>query len=89
VWSVASLLLTPEAIATMDLENTFTIDNRGRDFFKIGRLWIVLEMTDGRAWSSQVNTTVFPQPPEWPHAEGVRVPFSEAITVPLRWAQPK
>jgi hypothetical protein len=88
IWSAASLALTPEAIATMELENTFTVDNRGRDFFKIGRLWIELEMADGQKWSSQVHTTVFTQPPEWPHAEGVRVPFSESITVPLRWAQP-
>jgi hypothetical protein len=85
IWSTASLALTPAAIAELDVENTFTIDNRGRDYFKIGRLWIELEMADGQQWSSQVNTTVFTQPPDWPYAEGVRVPFSQSITVPLRW----
>ncbi|MCU0871958.1 MAG: hypothetical protein MUE50_06395 [Pirellulaceae bacterium] len=84
-WSQASVALTPEAIAKLDMANTLTIDNRGRDFFKVGRVWIELELADGRKWSSQINTTVFTQPPEWPHAEGVRVPFSESIVVPLRF----
>jgi hypothetical protein len=85
IWSTASLPLTPAAIARLALENTLTIDNRGRDYFKIRRVWIELERADGQKWSSQVNTTVFTQPTDWPYAEGVRVPFSESITVPLRW----
>lgn len=88
-WSSASIALTPEAIAALELENTWAIDNRGRDFFKVRRVWLELETADGRKCGSQINTTVFTQPPDWPHAEGVRVPFSEAILVPLRWAPPQ
>ena len=88
-WSSASVALTPEAIAALDLENTFAIDNRGRDFFKLRRFWLELETAAGQKYASQINTTVWTQPPEWPHAEGVRVPFAESITVPLRWAQPR
>lgn len=88
VWATASVALTPEAIAKLDFENTFTIDNRGGDNFKIGRIWIELEMPDGQKWSSKINTRVFTQPPEWRYAEGTGVPFSESITVPLRWPRP-
>jgi hypothetical protein len=85
IWSDATMLLPPEAIAKLARENTFVIDNRGQDWFKIGRVWIEVDMPDGRKLSSQVNTTVFTQPPEWPYAEGTRVPFSESIKVPLRF----
>ena len=85
IWGDAIVSLSPEAIAKLARENVFVIDNRGQDWFKIGRVWIELDMPDGRKVSSQVNTTVFTQPPEWPHAAGTRVPFSEAIEVPLRF----
>jgi hypothetical protein len=42
-------------------------------------------MPDGQKCSSQVNTTIYTQPSEWPHGEGVGVPFTESITVPLRF----
>ena len=51
----------------------------------IGRPWIELELPDGQKWSSQVKTTVYTQPPEWLYREGIGVPFSERITVPLRF----
>ncbi len=85
IWSDATVPLLPDAIAKFARENTFVVDNRGQDWFKMGRIWIELDMPDGRKLSSQVNTTVFTQPPEWPHAEGTRVPFSESIKVPLRF----
>lgn len=85
IWSDAVLPLPPEAIAKLDTDNVFVIDNRGRDWFKIGRVWIELELPGGEKLSSQVNTTVFTQPPEWPYAEGTGVPFSESITIPLRF----
>ena len=85
IWSDALLPLSSEAIGKLGTDNVFVLDNRGRDWFKMGRAWIELEMPDGRKLSSQVNTTVFTQPPEWPYAEGTRVPFSESITIPLRF----
>jgi hypothetical protein len=85
IWSNAVLPLPPEAIGRLDTDNVFVIDNRGRDWFKIGRVWIEIQMPNGEKLSSQVNTTVFTQPPEWPHAEGTRVPFADSITVPLRF----
>jgi hypothetical protein len=85
VWADAALELPPAGIAALSRENTLVIDNPGRDSFKASRFWIELQLPAGERCSSQVNTTVFTQPPEWPYAEGVRVPFSESITLPLRF----
>lgn len=85
IWGDATVPLPPEAIAKLALENVFVIENRGQDWFKTGQVWIELDVPDGRKLSSQVNTTVFTQPPQWPYAEGTRVPFSESIKVPLRF----
>jgi hypothetical protein len=85
VWADAALELPPAGIAALSRENTLVIDNPGRDSFKASRFRIELQLPAGERCSSQVNTTVFTQPPEWPYAEGVRVPFSESITLPLRF----
>jgi len=85
IWGDATVPLPTEVIANLARENILVIDNRGQDWFKVGRIWMELEMPNGRKLSSQVNTTVFTQPPEWPYAEGTRVPFSESIKVPLRF----
>jgi len=85
VWSDAALELTSEAIATLDEWNDLKIDNPGRDSFKIGRFWIELELADGRTASSQITTTVYTQPPDWPHAEGTLVPFDEPIEPQIRF----
>ena len=85
VWSDAAMELSPEAIAALDEWNPLKIENPGRDSFKIGRFWIELELADGRKASSQVTTTVYTQPPEWPHAEGTLVPFGQPIEPEIRF----
>ncbi|NLS97090.1 MAG: hypothetical protein GXX96_33555 [Planctomycetaceae bacterium] len=76
--------LPPEAIAALDLENTFSISNPGSDCFKIRRVWLDLTLPGGRQVSSQINTTVWTQPEEWLHAEGTLVPFGKQIEVAVR-----
>jgi hypothetical protein len=85
VWSDAALELPPEAVAALGEWNHLKIENPGRDSFKIGRFWIELDLADGRKASSQITTTIYTQPPEWPYAEGTCVPFDEPIEVPLRF----
>ncbi|MFH1264578.1 MAG: hypothetical protein ABIK89_02540, partial [Planctomycetota bacterium] len=85
VWSDAAMTLTAEAIASLGEWNPLEIENPGRDSFKIGRFWIELELADGRKASSQITTTIFTQPPEWPYAEGTLVPFDEPIRVEIRF----
>ncbi|MCD6362286.1 MAG: hypothetical protein J7M38_15620, partial [Armatimonadetes bacterium] len=75
-----SVPLTPEAIATLDFRNTFVLRNPRQDWFKVRRFWLELELADGRKCSSYISTAVFTQPPSWPFAEGIGVPFTESIT---------
>ena len=85
-WGVdVEVPLTADAIAVLDLENTFSVRNPGSDCFKIRRLWLDLTLPDGRRISSQINTTVWTQPDGWLHAEGTLVPFGKPIEVPLRF----
>ena len=72
--------LTPEAIATLGFRNKFELRNPGRDYFKVRRFWIELELADGRKCSSQISTAAFTQPPGWPYAEGIGVPHGQNIT---------
>jgi hypothetical protein len=74
IWSTASLALTPAAIAELDSGKHLHHRQPRTRLFQDRPVWIELEMADGQKWSSQVNTTVFTQPPDWPYAEGVRVP---------------
>ena len=85
VWSDAALELTAEAVAALDEWNHLKIENPGRDSFKIARFWIELELADGRKACSQVTTTVYTQPPEWPYAEGTLVPFDQPIELEIRF----
>lgn len=88
VWSEkVGIPLTPQAIATLGFHNRFVLKNPRRDYFKVRRFWIELELADGRKCSSQVSTATYTQPPEWPYAEGIGVPFGEDIQVDL-WFQP-
>jgi hypothetical protein len=73
--------LTPEAIATLKLHNTFLIRNPRGDFFSVRRFWIELELADGRKASSQISTATYSQPGTWLWAEGIGVPASENVTV--------
>lgn len=75
--------LTPEAIATLGRRNCFAVSNHGRDFFKVRRFWLELELADGRRCSSDISAGVFTQPPSWPYAEGVGVPHGEDVTTDI------
>jgi hypothetical protein len=79
------LPLSSEAIASLGLENTFSITNPSRDCFKLRRVWLDLTLPDGNRVSSQVNTTVWTQPDGWLHAEGTLVPFGKEIEVLVRF----
>ena len=85
IWSDATLPLAPEAIAALKKVNRFTIDNPGRDWFKVRRFWIELELPGGRRATSRISTPAYTQPPEWPYAEGTGVPFGEPIEVDIRF----
>ncbi len=69
----------PAAIATLGAYNRFTLKNPNRDYFSVRRAWIELELADGRRASSDIAAATFTQPPEWPYAEGIGVPFGTDI----------
>ena len=85
VWGDGAIDLSPEAIATLDRWNDFTITNPGGDCFKIRRVWLELTWPDGRKGTSAVTTTVYTQPPGWPYAEGEIVPAGEDIKLRIRF----
>lgn len=87
IWSEdVTVPLTPAAIATLGYHNTFELRNSA-DWFKVRRFWIELELADGRKCSSLISTAAYTQPPEWPYAEGIGVPFGRQITVDI-WFKP-
>ncbi len=71
--------------ATLDRENVFAISNPGQDCFKVRRVRIELDLPAGGRISSQISTTVWTQPPEWLHAEGVLVPLGKEIEAAVRF----
>ncbi len=84
IWAAdVTMPLTPEAIAKLGRRNTLMVSNPNKDWFKIRRFWIELELADGRTISSDIATATFTQPPGWPYAEGVLVPHGQNITVDL------
>lgn len=85
IWADARLEMPAKAIAAFRGWNRLAIDNPGNDSFAIRRFWIELELADGRKASSDITTTAFTQPPEWPYGEGERVPFGKAIEMTIRF----
>ncbi|NLX98531.1 MAG: hypothetical protein GXY83_20420 [Rhodopirellula sp.] len=85
IWGDATIPLSPEAIAKLDLHNRFLLRNPGEDCFKIRRLWIELELNNDRRCSSRTSTTAYTQPPEWLYGEGEGVRFGEDIAVEIRF----
>ena len=84
IWATdVTMPLTPEAIAKLGRHNTFEVSDPNKDWFKIRRFWVELELADGRRVSSDIAAATFTQPPGWPHAEGVLVPHGQNITVDL------
>ena len=82
VWAEnVSVDLTPEAIAVLQAINRFVLKNPGRDYFKVRRFWVELELADGRKCSSQVSTAAYTQPPGWPYGEGILIPHGQDIEV--------
>ncbi|MHB8996120.1 MAG: hypothetical protein ACYC63_12815 [Armatimonadota bacterium] len=89
VWAAdVTMPLTPEAIAKLGRRNVFSVSDPNKDYFKIRRFWIDLELADGRKISSDIAGATYTQPPGWPHAEGILVPHGKDITVDL-WFEVK
>jgi hypothetical protein len=87
VWAeTVGVPLSVEAIASLGRRNTFVLQNPRRDYFKVRRFWLELELADGRRCSSQVATATYTQPPSWPYAEGILVPHGQDIAVELWFA---
>lgn len=80
------LALTPEAIASLDRRNRFVLRNPNGDAFSIRRVWIELELADGRKASSDISTATYSQPAEWKYAEGIGVPQGQDVAVDLWFA---
>ncbi|MFW6437835.1 MAG: hypothetical protein ACOCZ7_02370 [Armatimonadota bacterium] len=88
IWAEeVSVPLTQEAIETLDMRNHFVLLNPGRDYFKVRRFWLELELADGRTASSMISTAVFTQPPGWPYGEGIGVGFEQNIEVDIWFDQ--
>jgi hypothetical protein len=84
VWAEnVSVPLTPEAIKALSFRNQFILKNPRRDYFKVRRFWIELELEDGRKCSSQISMAAYTQPPGWRYAEGIGVPFRDDIAVDI------
>ena len=85
IWGDAVLPLTPQAIAALEASSHLEIVNPGQDCFKIRRVWLELELADGKKCSSKVTTATTTQPSSWLHAEGTGVPFGENIDLEIRF----
>ncbi|MFQ6097541.1 MAG: hypothetical protein ACE5O2_07410, partial [Armatimonadota bacterium] len=84
VWAEkVGVALTPECLRTLGRRNVFVLENPRRDWFKVRRFWIELELADGRKCSSDVSAATYTQPPGWPYAEGILVPHGEDIEVEI------
>lgn len=77
--------LTREAIAGLTPTTWLEIHNAGSDYFKVRRFCVIVELADGRWFSSDVHTSIYTQPPEWLYAEGTGVPFGASITADVRF----
>ncbi|MHB0957505.1 MAG: hypothetical protein ACYC0X_25790 [Pirellulaceae bacterium] len=83
-WTEAEISLPAAAIESLREWNELTLQNPGRDSFKVGHFWLALELADGRHVSSHVTNCVYTQPDDWTHAEGIGVPFHDNIRVVIR-----
>jgi hypothetical protein len=57
------------------------LHNPHRDHFAVRRFWLEVELADGRRCASDISTATFTQPPGWPTAEGILLPFEESLAV--------
>jgi hypothetical protein len=85
VWADARLEMPAKALAALGPWSRLSIDNPGKDSFKVRRFWIELELADGHKASSEIAATAVTQPPEWPYGEGERVPFGKPIEMTIRF----
>ncbi len=84
VWATNVVMsLTQEAVCTLQRRNVLCVLNPNHDSFKLRRFWLELELSDGRKVTSDVAAVVFTQPPEWPYAEGIRVPADKNVEIDL------
>jgi hypothetical protein len=78
--------LTPKALESLGRRNILILKNPHGDCFSIRRLWLEVELDDGRHCSSEISTATYTQPVNWPYAEGVRVPAGQDLIVEIWWA---
>ncbi|MCX8156395.1 MAG: hypothetical protein N3J91_08115 [Verrucomicrobiae bacterium] len=79
----ARMELPASVLTTLGRRNRLAIQNPNHDHFAVRRFWLEVELADGRRCASSVATATFTQPPGWPTAEGILVPFEQEITVDL------
>ncbi|MBN2295203.1 MAG: hypothetical protein JXM70_22425 [Pirellulales bacterium] len=87
-WADAAVPLNQSAMAKLTLDNHFKIVNPAGDCFKIRRVWLELELSDGRRCSSRITTTIYSQPSGWAYAEGTRVAADKDIELRIRFDGP-
>ena len=75
--------LTAAALRALGACNRFVLRNPKGDSFSIRQFWIELDLADGRRCSSEVTPLTLSQPPQWPYAQGERVPFGQDISVDI------
>jgi hypothetical protein len=75
--------LPAAVLATLGRRNRLTVQNPNHDYFAMRRFWLEVELADGRRWASEISTATFTQPPGWPTAEGILVPFGDEIAVDI------
>jgi hypothetical protein len=73
--------LPKAALATLSRRNRLLLHNPHRDHFAVRRFWLEVELADGRRCASDISTATFTQPPGWPTAEGILLPFEESLAV--------
>ncbi len=79
------LPLTKEAIQALTPATTVQVENLGADYFRIRGFCVVVELADGRLFSSTFHTNAYTQPSDWPYAVGTGVPHGTPIIADVRF----
>ncbi|MDA3925007.1 MAG: hypothetical protein PF904_09950 [Kiritimatiellae bacterium] len=84
IWSKSvTILLSPEALKSLQMHNVFEISNPGNDCFKVRNICLELELADGCKAATLIHAGTITQPGSWPYAEGVGVSHGDRIRIGL------
>ena len=86
-WKSGKLPLTTGAIETIGASNTVVIRNPNKDFMKVRRIWLHLELEDGRTCCSHIALGPWCSAVGWPHEEGMSVHIGHDLH-PIRLDMP-